>query len=319
VANSSWLRDVIKTKLGQEVPFSNNGLELSDFAPRAKASSIDGVIRVFTYSRPDDWKGFGDAVAAMSKIRARYGARVEWNVFGYRFLELPEDNPYARYTYHPKLSFADLAKLYATSDIVLCPSWFESFPLPPLEAMASGTAVITTDYGTEDYAFDEQNALVVGSRDVDAMVQALCRLIEDEPLRERLANAGFETSKTFTWDRAVENREKILLDIHHCKTGYDRLAPAGLGLTDHFGIEFERAPADVKIPESGLFWHDGCLYLLHAGMKRPVIEASLLPALMESNLRYVTVDNLTFVRTPLGYPISDIGDVPRELTWIQKQ
>ena len=35
--------------------------------------------------------------------------------------------------------------------------------------MASGTAVVTTDYGTEDYAFHEKNALVIGSRDVKAI------------------------------------------------------------------------------------------------------------------------------------------------------
>jgi glycosyltransferase involved in cell wall biosynthesis len=313
VANSSWLRDVIKAKFGQEVPFSNNGLELSDFSPRAKASSIDGAIRVFTYSRPDDWKGFGDAVAAMSKVRLRYGARVQWHVFGYQFPELPENNPYARYQYHPKLSFAALAELYATSDIALCPSWFESFPLPPLEAMASGTAVITTAYGTEDYAFDGQNALVIGSRDVEAMYRAVSRLIEDEALREKLAAAGLTTAQEFNWDRAVVRREQILLDIHHGKTKYDLLKPAGLGLSDSFGIDFERAPLDVKVPESGMFWQEGTLYLLHAGVKRPITNADLVPTLVEYNLRYLTVDNLTFIRTPTGFPISRIADLPEDV------
>lgn len=313
VANSSWLQKVIKERYGQDVPFSNNGLELSDFAPAPKASESDGIIRVFTYSRPEEWKGFGDAIAAMSMIRARYGDRVEWNVFGYKHPNFPEDNPYVRYKYHPKLSFRDLAQLYARSDISLCPSWYESFPLPPLEAMASGTAVVTTDYGTEDYAFHEQNALVVGSRQIDAMYAALCRLVEDKPLRDRLAKAGYQTAQEFTWERAVERRERILLDIHRGHPGYDVMGAAKLGLTDYSGTAFEHFSSNGEPRASGIFWYHGDLYLMHNGMKRHVTTLDVVPTLLARNARYINPDSLTVVRTPMGFPISSPADVPAEL------
>ena len=313
VANSSWLQGVIRERFGQEVPFSNNGFVLSDFNPQPKKSASDGIVRVFTYSRPEEWKGFADAVAAMSMVKARYGSRIEWNVFGYAHPDLREDNPYARYTYHPKLPFAELAKLYAVSDIALCPSWFESFPLPPLEAMASGTAVVTTNYGTEDYAVHDENALVVGTRRVDDMAAAICRLVENESERHRLAAAGRKTAERFTWELAVQRREKILFDIHHGKTEYDVMTSAKLGLKDSMGIEFESAPHDINARQPGLFWHQGHLYFLHKGVKRHVATADVIPFLLKLDLQYIEIDNLTAVRTPSGFPITTAADVPSSI------
>lgn len=175
-----------------------------------KKSILDGKIRIVTYSRPEDWKGFGDAVNAMSLIDL---SNVEWLVFGYLNPKYPPNNSLASYTYCPKLSFKELSNLYATSDIALCPSWYESFPLPPLEAMASGTAVITTRIGTEDYAFDNINSLVVEAKNIDQMHKALITLISDHELRQRLASEGLKTSQKYNWNDAVENREKILKDI----------------------------------------------------------------------------------------------------------
>jgi glycosyltransferase involved in cell wall biosynthesis len=309
VANSSWLQKVIRDRVGQKVPFSNNGMDLSDFAPRQKRSARDGIIRVFTYSRPDEWKGFGDAVAGMSRIRKQYGRRVEWHVFGYRHETLAEDNPYASYKYHPGLSFAELAELYATSDIALCPSWFESFPLPPLEAMASGTSVITTDYGTEDYAFHDRNSLVVRSRDVNGMVDALGKLIEDEALRERLVAQGLNTARSFSWDNAVERRERILWDIHLGSTDYDVSSGLELGLKDSHGVPFEAAPADVPQP-TGMYWHEGMLYLLYRGVKHHITSPNLIPVLATHGIGYADIDALSFIRTPTGSPIATQSQLP---------
>jgi glycosyltransferase involved in cell wall biosynthesis len=313
VANSSWLQRVIRERFGQEIPFSNNGIDLADFHPQPKKSKDDGIIRVFTYSRPEEWKGFGDAVAAMSLIVNRYGRKVEWHVFGYKHPGLPSDNRYARYTYHPKLSFQELGRLYATSDIALCPSWYESFPLPPLEAMASATAVVTTDYGTEDYAFNGENALVVGTRQVRQMYEAVAALVEDAPLRQRLAMAGRETAQRFTWDTAVRRREQILLDIYRGNIHYDVLESAKLGLRDSVGIQFEHAPADLESGGNGMFWHDGHLYVLYNGTRRHVTSGELIPLLIERDVRYVEADDLTAARLPLGFPLVSQADIPGDL------
>ena len=310
VANSSWLQKLVKERFNQTVPFSNNAIEVSDFAPRPKLSEDDGTIRIITYARPEEWKGFSDAVACMAAVRQRVKTPIEWNVFGYKHPHLVENNEYAPYTYHPKLSFAALSKLYATSDIAICPSWYESFPLPPLEAMASGTATVTTAAGTEDYAFHENNALVVQSRDVSAMADAVCRLIEDKALRDRLAAEGRKTAEKYEWDRAVKDREAILTDIFEGRVAYDVDASAKLGLSDVHGIAFESGPVEAQIVGDGLLWHAGALYLIYDGAKRHVLEGELIPRLLENGFQYIEVDGLLFARLPHGGPLSEIKDVP---------
>jgi glycosyltransferase involved in cell wall biosynthesis len=310
VANSSWLQRQIQERHGQSIPFSNNGIELKDFNPGPKRSDLDGIVRVVTYSRPDLWKGFPDAVAAMQRVMEQCGNLVEWHVFGYQHPELPEQNQYAPYIYHPKLPFSELAQLYASSDIALCPSWYESFPLPALEAMASGTSVVTTAFGTEDYAFHEQNALVVGSRDIEAMAASILRLVADPALRHRLAEAGRRTAEGFNWDKAVDDREQILLNIHRSQPGYDVERSAMLGLFDAHGISFERAPRDTIGEASGIYWDDSALYLLHGGVRRHVTEAPLVPELVRRGFTYLETDPLELARTPLGTPVRTVADLP---------
>jgi glycosyltransferase involved in cell wall biosynthesis len=315
VANSSWLQRVMKDKYGQDIPFSNNAIELSDFGPAPKDSAQDGVLRVVTYSRPEEWKGFCDAVEAMSRVRERFPGRVEWHVFGYRNLEVPPRNERAPYTFHEKLSFRELAGLYARCDVALCPSWYESFPLPPLEAMASGTAVVTTEYGTEDYAHDGRTALVVKPRDVESMARAVLALLQDAMLRERLVANGLRMAETYGWDAAVERREAILLDIHEGRVGYDVFRSSGSGLADGAGIPFESAPADVPSYEGHLVRSaDGVLpfmYLVHNGARRHVVEAESLAGSEYAENHVLSVDALTLARIPLGDPICSALDVPR--------
>jgi len=308
VANSSWLQQFMAKVYRQDIPYSTNGLALEDFTPAAKTSERDSIIRVVTYASPQEWKGFPDACAAMERVLAKHGARVQWHVFGYRYPALTESNSHAPYVYHPKLSFAELGRLYATSDIALCPSWYESFPLPPLEAMASGTAVVTTRLGTEDYAFNEQNALVVAPRDIEAMSAAVMRLIEDEGLRARLAAAGRQTAGNFAWDRAVAEREKILLAIHRGATGYDVAESARPSLADVARVEAGASIAGGK-GETGLFWQDDKLYLLQNGVKRHVVNQEVVNDLLDREIAYLEVDDLTIARSPLGMPVSSVADL----------
>jgi glycosyltransferase involved in cell wall biosynthesis len=131
--------------------------------------------------------------------------RVEWIVFGGAKGET--SLPVQRVG---KVFGAELAQVYSSAHIVFMPSWYESFPLPPLEAMACGTAVITTRYGTEDYAEHMANAWVVEPRKPDLLAEAIIELGSDATLMCRLAEAGVETARRFTWQAAAERLESTL-------------------------------------------------------------------------------------------------------------
>ena len=309
IANSSWLQKIILNKHRQAVPFSNNGIEIADFNPMKKLSAEDGIIRVVTYSRPEQWKGFVDAVQAMARIYKTYGKKIEWHVFGYLHPKLNEKNEFASYKFHSKLSFHELAKLYATADIALCTSWYESFPLPPLEAMACGTAVVTTDLGTEDYAFHEKNALVVRSRDIEGIFSSVSRLIDDEMLRKALAEEGRKTAEEFDWDTAVDRREELLYSVYNGSVDYDVLAPAKTGLYDYSGCEFERVII-AGLPEKGIFTSNENIYILNCGAKHRINSKELADRCMDRGYKYVKVDVLTSESLPMGPAIINESDIP---------
>ena len=89
----------------------------------------------------------------------------------------------------------------------------EGFALPPLESMATGGAVVTTDaHGNRDFCADGENCLLVDS-DVGAVSAALARLLADPALRERLGAAGMRTAADYAWSRRIDALESFLEDV----------------------------------------------------------------------------------------------------------
>ena len=70
IANSNWLAGEFRRRFAETVPVVQHGIDANRFHLRPKLSSQDGVIRVVTYSRPEKWKGFQDAVPAMARAHA---------------------------------------------------------------------------------------------------------------------------------------------------------------------------------------------------------------------------------------------------------
>jgi glycosyltransferase involved in cell wall biosynthesis len=64
--------------------------------------------------------------------------------------------------------------------------------------------------GTEDYAVDRVNALVVPGRDVEALAAAVTELADDRTLRTSLAQAGPATAATFSWAAGFAAFEQAL-------------------------------------------------------------------------------------------------------------
>jgi len=83
--------------------------------------------------------------------------------------------------------------LLESADVFAFPTWYEyeAHPFVLLEAMAAGLAIVTTDWAAiPETVRDEQEALVIKPRDIDALVGALNRLCSDRELRMRLGQAA---------------------------------------------------------------------------------------------------------------------------------
>lgn len=111
-------------------------------------------------------------------------------------------------TYLGKPDKQTLVKIYNAADILLAPSLYEGFGMTIIEAMACGTAVITSNVTSlPEVAGDA--AILVSPIDVPAMVQAVCHLFEDKSYRQSLVEKGLVRSKLFTWEKTAEQIAEI--------------------------------------------------------------------------------------------------------------
>jgi len=103
-----------------------------------------------------------------------------------------------------KPSDEEIALLYNTSTAFVQTSYHEGFSLPIIEAMASGTPVITTNsHGNMDFCKKNENCLLVDHDDPAELAAAIKTLFSDSSLQKRLRKAGLETAKKYTWDRLI--------------------------------------------------------------------------------------------------------------------
>ncbi|HLH60205.1 MAG TPA: glycosyltransferase family 1 protein [Ktedonobacteraceae bacterium] len=97
-----------------------------------------------------------------------------------------------------RVSELELITLYSLADVFAFPSFFEGFGVPPLEAMACGAPVITSNTSSLPEVVGDA-ALLVDPHDTNELARAITRLIEDEQLREELRQKGYEQVKQYSW------------------------------------------------------------------------------------------------------------------------
>ena len=104
---------------------------------------------------------------------------------------------------------ADLPALYSAALITAVPSLYEGFGIPVLESMACGTPVVTSTVSSlPEVAGDA--ALMIDPTDLDALIDALDRLIDSETLRHDLTARGLARAREFTWERSAQSAQRHL-------------------------------------------------------------------------------------------------------------
>jgi glycosyltransferase involved in cell wall biosynthesis len=102
----------------------------------------------------------------------------------------------------------DLPAMYAGAEVFAYPSVYEGFGLPPLEAMACGTPVASSNATSLPEVVGDAGALVE-PLDVDAWVTEIDRLLHDEARRRELRGRGLARARTFTWERAARRTLEV--------------------------------------------------------------------------------------------------------------
>jgi glycosyltransferase involved in cell wall biosynthesis len=164
-------------------------------------------ISVFFLGDARPRKGMADYLTAMDKLSADVPQLVMW-IASKENLNFQFSVPYKLFI---RPSDDELAILYSTCNLFVSASWYEGFGLPPLEAMACGAAVITTDSrGINEFAIDGENCLIVPPKDPEALANAIRTLLDDEDLLEKIKMNGPITATKFDWDTATDRFEAAL-------------------------------------------------------------------------------------------------------------
>lgn len=106
-----------------------------------------------------------------------------------------------------------LPYLYNIADLFVYPSLYEGFGLPPLEAMACGTPVITSNTSSLPEVVGE-GGIMINPRDIDALTEAIHKVLNDEELRKELSKKGLQRAKKFNWKKTAKETLKVYEEVY---------------------------------------------------------------------------------------------------------
>lgn len=209
---SSWNRERLR-ELDLDAALIPPGIDLDTFRPRAEVERRGDM--VLALGRANPLKNLPLTLAAWRMLGE---PRPELCLFGIE-PELAEGD--IRYVVGP--DDEEVGRLFCQATVFVQTSMHEGFALPPLEAMASGAAVVCTDaHGNRDFCLDGINCLMPPSQPREVS-EAIARLLGDPELRARLGAAGVKTAQDYAWEQRIDALEVFFKEV--AATG--RLATGG--------------------------------------------------------------------------------------------
>jgi glycosyltransferase involved in cell wall biosynthesis len=120
-----------------------------------------------------------------------------------------------------------LSIFYDAAKIFVFPSLYEGFGLPPLEAMAHGTPVVTSNTSSLPEVVGKA-AVLVNPENVFDIMRALQRVLLDQPLREKLKQRGYEQAQRFSWDASARRILDVYAEVAGQRSRHS-VAPVAVG------------------------------------------------------------------------------------------
>ncbi len=107
----------------------------------------------------------------------------------------------------------DLPYIYSGADLFVYPSFYEGFGFSPLEAMACGTPVISSNVSSIP-EITEDAAILVNPNDVNDIAKAMQEVLTNKDLRKRMVHKALERASFFSWKKTAEKTLKVFEEVY---------------------------------------------------------------------------------------------------------
>ncbi len=191
---------------------SHTGGEIEEEVVRTLGRNVPYILFVGKLSKR---RHVPNLIEAFSRVRRGGGFPHHLLIIGpntthIRLQELAGHHGVAEYVrYIPHMEQERLARLYAGADLFVLPTVYEGISWTILEAMASGTPVLTVEHPTLQEGAGEA-VYAVPTPCVEDLVKGLTCLLTDQALRRSYAEKGRERAKQFSWEITARETMKIL-------------------------------------------------------------------------------------------------------------
>jgi glycosyltransferase involved in cell wall biosynthesis len=214
LGNSEGICRRIERKYGVRCFRAAGGINPDLFFPLPRSSPAPDEFKILCYGRIyKKRKGIQKVVRAVENLHERW-PRLSLIFFDSLIGRDKRDPRSLIQTSVPHTFYIDLpqtrmAWLFAQADIFVSAERRAGWSNTTAEAMACGLPVVCTASGTRDFAVHEKTALVVPFALPRLLARQIKRLIDDPGLRQRLAAAGCQKIREFTWDALAERLESL--------------------------------------------------------------------------------------------------------------
>ena len=206
---SSWLEKIVNEHSKDKALLIKNPIDLKVYVSKTPIEKRKTHTIGLLYHSEEN-KGLKYSIKALEILKKKY----------------PDLDVYMFGTSDPKEAIPGLAKyvkdatqsqtidIYNQVSVFMCSAIHEGFGLTGMEAMACGAALASTNYeGIHEYGKDGVNCLLSPIKDVEAMVENVSRLFDDDALRYTISEDGRKSLNTFHWDKAVETFASVIENL----------------------------------------------------------------------------------------------------------
>ena len=210
VSCSRWMANFVKESFlkDKHVQVIHNGIDLELFKIMPEIKRRNGKFRIIAVSNVwQPYKGVYD----LFKLREMLGSEYEITIVGLSKEQLRK-LPLGIRGIQRTQNVQELVRLYNESDILVNPTYADTFPTVNLEALACGIPIITYKTGGSPEAVDEKTGIVVEQGNVNALATAIQQK-KDHPLSaidcRKRAEEYFDKNKCF--EKYIELYERLIL------------------------------------------------------------------------------------------------------------